>query len=827
VDVEKKASILITGMSCASCAARIERGLSALEGVKRATVNLATEKAAVEYDPEAVAEERLTAAIEKLGYGASLEAPEESSRVDLRLMGMSCASCAARIEKGLSGLEGVKLATVNLATEKAAVEFDPARVRVSDLIRTVEQAGYRAERIEEDNLDRERALRQREIHRLRRLVAASALLSLPLLAAMFGSLLDVSALRFLHDPWLQLALATPVQFLIGWRFYRGAYHSLRSGSPGMDLLVALGTSAAYFYSVYNGFFRARPGGMAGHAPALYFEAAAIIITLVLLGKLLEALAKGRTSEAIRRLLGLRPRTARVLRDDGGEVDIPIEEVRVGDRIVVRPGEKVPVDGEVLEGHSAVDESMITGESLPVEKGPGEPVIGATINRHGTFTFRATRVGKDTVLARIVQIVEEAQASKAPIQKLADRVAGLFTPVVLGIAALTFMVWWLALGNPAAGLIAAVSVLVIACPCAMGLATPTAIMVGTGKGAENGILIRSGESLEQAHRLQVIVLDKTGTITRGQPAVTDVVPLDGTEEAELLSRAAQAEKKSEHPLGVAIVAAARERLGEIADPDGFEAIPGQGVRASRNGAVTWVGTRALLAGLGLDAGPAEPVMRRLEEEGKTAMLVSDGRRIEGVIAVADTIKEGSRRAIERLKRMGLAVYMITGDNARTARAIAGQVGIERVLAEVLPERKAEEVRRLKEEGFTVAMVGDGINDAPALATADVGLAIGTGTDVAIESSDVTLIQGDLAAIPAAIELSRRTMRKIRQNLFWAFFYNAVGIPFAAVGLLSPVIAAAAMAASSVSVVSNSLSLKRIRVREEAPGIKGAEPERQAR
>jgi Cu+-exporting ATPase len=605
--------------------------------------------------------------------------------------------------------------------------------------------------------------------------------------------------------------------VIGWRFYRNAWHSLKAGSPGMDLLVAMGTSAAYFYSIYNGFFRDKRHG--ADMPELYFEASAIIITLVLLGKLLEAVAKGRTSEAIKRLMGLRPRTARVLRD-GREMDIPIEEVRTGDRVVVRPGEKLPVDGEIIEGASAVDESMITGESLPVEKGPRDVVIGATINRYGTFTYVATRVGRDTVLAQIIRVVEQAQASRAPIQRLADRVAGLFVPAVLVVAAITFLVWWLALGDLRMGLISAVSVLVIACPCAMGLATPTAIMVGTGKGAEYGILIRSGESLEKAWKLDTVVLDKTGTITRGEPAVIDVLPLDGGDGRELLLLAAEAEKKSEHPLGQAIVAAAAGGDGGavLSDPQAFEALPGRGVRAARDGRETWVGTRALMAQLGLDTAPVEERMAGLEAEGKTAMLVATaggdtgdgGPRLRGILTVADTVKEGSAEAIRRMRRMGLEVVMITGDNERTARAIARQVGIERVLAEVLPERKAAEVERLQAEGRKVAMVGDGINDAPALATADIGMAIGTGADVAIESSDITLMHGNLQAIPAALELSRRTMRKIRQNLFWAFVYNVIGIPFAAAGLLNPIIAGAAMSLSSVSVVTNSLSLKRFRV-----------------
>jgi P-type Cu+ transporter len=815
---EKKVSVLISGMSCASCALRIEKGVERLPGVYRVAVNLAAEKASVEYDPGQVDGEALTRAIEKLGYGASLE--EQQNRVELRLTGMNCAACAAHIEKGLAAVKGVQTASVNLASEKAAVQYDPSQAGVSDLLTAVRRAGYGAETLEEESVDRERELRQREIGRLRRTVILSSALSLPLVLAMVAMILDIRTLTFLHDPWLQLALATPVQFVIGWRFYRNAWHSLKAGSPGMDLLVAIGTSAAYFYSIYNGFFLRTGHGHGAAMPELYFEASAIIITLVLLGKLLEAVAKGRTSEAIKRLMGLRPRTARVLRD-GREMDILIQEVRAGDRVVVRPGEKLPVDGQILEGASAVDESMITGESMPVEKGPGDAVIGATINRYGTFTYLATRVGRDTVLAQIIRVVEQAQASRAPIQKLADRVAGMFVPAVLVVAVIAFLVWWLALGDPRMGLISAVSVLVIACPCAMGLATPTAIMVGTGKGAEYGILIRSGESLEKAWKLDTVVLDKTGTITRGEPAVIDVLPLDGGDGRELLLLAAEAEKKSEHPLGQAVVAAAA--AGEdggvvLSDPQSFEALPGRGVRAARDGRETWVGTRALMTQLGLDTAPVEQRMAGLEAEGKTAMLVATaggdtgdgGPRLRGILTVADTVKEGSAEAIRRLRRMGLEVIMITGDNQRTARAIARQVGIERVLAEVLPERKAAEVERLKAEGRHVAMVGDGINDAPALATADIGMAIGTGADVAIESSDITLMQGNLQAIPAALELSRRTMRKIRQNLFWAFIYNVIGIPFAAAGLLSPIIAGAAMSFSSVSVVANSLSLKRFRM-----------------
>jgi len=743
---------------------------------------------------------------------------------------MSCASCALRIEKRLKNLPGVTEAAVNPASEKATVVFDRGCIDGETIGRTIRKLGYGADVESPENAagnaevpaeDRERTQRRREIRKIRWLFIASATLSLPLLLAMAVGLFRIDALMPLHEPLLQLLLATPVQFIIGYRFYRNAWHSLRTWSPGMDLLVAVGTTAAYGFSIYNGFFR---DPAVGGRPDLYFEASSIVITLVVLGKYLEALAKGRTSEAIRHLLDLRPRTARVLRG-GREVDVPVAEVTPGDRIVVRPGESIPVDGTIVQGRSAVDESMVTGESLPVDKQTGDPVVGATLNRYGTFTFRATRVGRDTVLARIIRIVEEAQASKAPIQQLADRVAAAFVPVVLAAAAATFVIWWLAAGNLNAGIINAVSVLVIACPCAMGLATPTAIMVGTGKGAENGILIRSGASLEETCRLDVLVLDKTGTITEGRPSVTDVVPLNGTAVKDLLWIAGSAEKRSEHPLGQAVYAYALKRSAPatetqtgIEDPADFEALPGKGVKAvlgSASGplgsAVHYVGTRSLLGEHGVETSGAEAVLESLEADGKTVMLVASEQKLLGLVAVADTVKASSRPALERLRRMGIRLVMITGDNERTAHAIAREVGIAEVLAEVLPANKAEEIRRLQARGLRVGMVGDGINDAPALAVADVGMALGTGTDIAMESGDITLMTGDLGSVGDAIRLSRKTLRKIRQNLFWAFFYNSVGIPVAALGLLSPIIAGAAMSLSSVSVVSNSLSLKRFRTR----------------
>lgn len=791
--VTKRTSLKITGMSCAACAAAIEKSLLRVPGVVEANVNFAAEKATAVYDPNVVTLADLIQAVRDTGYDVALD------KVQLRLKGMSCASCAAAIEKALNRLEGVYHASVNFAAEKAAVEYDSSAVSVRDMIKAVEDVGYEAERADVTSADREQAEREKEINDRKRMLILSIILSAPLVVNMVLGAFGIEV-PLLTNPWFQFVLATPVQFIVGAAYYKGAYHALKGGNANMDVLIAMGTTVAYVYSIFTGFFI--EGDM-------YFEASAVIITLITLGKLLEAIAKGRTSEAIKRLMGLQAKTARVIRD-GQEIDIPVEDVEAGDIVVVRPGEKIPVDGIIIEGDSSVDESMLTGESIPVDKKVGDEVIGATINKYGTFKFKATKVGRDTALAQIIKMVEEAQGSKAPIQRLADQISGIFVPAVVIIAIITFVSWLIFGGGAlAAALIPAVAVLIIACPCALGLATPTSIMVGTGKGAENGILIKGGEHLERAHKINAIVLDKTGTITKGQPEVTDVVPLNSDNPDDVLRIAAITEKASEHPLGVAIVEHAKAKGMALHDAEHFEAIPGQGVAAVVEGKEYYVGNRKLMREKDIDISSAEDKLAELEEEGKTAMLIASNERLIGIVAVADTVKEHSKEAIEELQRMGIEVYMITGDNERTAKAIARQVGITNVMAEVLPEHKAEQVGKLKEQGKIVGMVGDGINDAPALAAADIGLAIGTGTDVAMEAAGITLMRGDLRGIPVAIKLSRATMRNIKQNLFWAFVYNTIGIPFAALGLLSPIIAGAAMAFSSVSVVSNALRLKRFK------------------
>jgi Cu+-exporting ATPase len=724
----------------------------------------------------------------------------------LKISGMTCASCSAKIERKLNKLDGVENVNVNLIAEKATFDYNEKKLKLTDIINVVQGLGYGAETIEDSNPDKDKEKKEREIKNLRVQLIISAVISLPLVIAMITAMLGIK-IEWIHNSYLQFLIATPVQFIIGYRFYKGAFYAIKSKSPNMDVLVVMGTSAAYFYSVYNVFYQVVQKGM---MKDLYFEASTIIITLILLGKYLEAIAKGKTSEAIKKLMGLQAKTARVIRNNV-EQDILIEEVLVGDIVVVRPGEKIPVDGKITQGNSSVDESMITGESMPTGKKVGDIVIGATINKYGTFKFETTKIGRDTMLAQIIKMVEDAQGSKAPIQKIADKVSGIFVPVVLLIAVFTFLIWYFVVGNFTMGLVSAVAVLVIACPCALGLATPTAIMVGTGKGAENGILIKGGEHLETTYKLNAIILDKTGTITKGQPEVTDVITLGKLQEKDILFLAAISEKKSEHPLGVAIYEKGKKEFGEIVDPNKFETIPGKGIITDIDGKNISIGNRRLMSQNNIDVSSVEQTLINLESDGKTAMLISVDNKLEGIVAVADTLKENSKVAIEDLQKMNVEVYMITGDNKTTANAIASQVGIKNVLAEVLPEHKAEEVEKLKAEGKIVGMVGDGINDAPALATANVGMAIGTGSDVAIEAADITLMRGDLRSIVTAIKLSRKTMNKIKQNLFWAFVYNIIGIPFAAMGMLNPVIAGAAMAFSSVSVVTNSLSLKRFKVK----------------
>lgn len=717
----------------------------------------------------------------------------------IQLTGMSCASCALNIEKHLSKQQGIKKAKVNFGSEKAIIDYDNKIISIDKLINTINKLGYSAKRT--DNTTQRS--NEKEQKKLKNLFIISAILSLPLLLAMLVSLLHIDTLfglNNLHNPLFQFIIATPIQFIIGFRFYKNSYHSLKAKSPNMDVLIVLGSSSAYFYSIYNSFI---PGTK---HPDLYFEASALIITLILLGKYFEAIAKGKTSAAIKKLLNLHSKTARIFKNNE-EVDIPIEDVKVKDIVIVRPGEKIPVDGLIIEGTSAIDESMITGESIPVEKQINDEVIGATINKFGTFKFKATKIGQDTMLAQIIKTVEDAQNSKAPIQRLADKVAGIFVPIVLIIAVITFLIWHLGFGNFNAGLINAVAVLVIACPCSLGLATPTAIMVGTGIGAENGILIKNGESLEKAYKLTAIVLDKTGTVTKGEPKLTDIISVSDINEKKLLELAGIAEKKSEHPLGVAIYEASKKTFASIPDPTHFRAIPGKGVMALINKQEIYVGTKKLIKELKITTKEIEQKLKEIEQTGKTAMIIVVNKKILGLLAVADTLKEHSKTAISELQNMGLAIFMLTGDNQLTAKAIAKQVGITKVLAEVLPEDKATTITKLKQQGFIVAMVGDGINDAPALVAADLGIAIGSGTDIAIEASDITLISGNLKTIPTAIRLSKQTMTKIRQNLFWAFFYNIAAIPLAAWGLLQPIIAGGAMAFSSVSVISNSLSLKK--------------------
>ncbi|MFC6653754.1 heavy metal translocating P-type ATPase [Paenibacillus rhizoplanae] len=809
---QKQATLQITGMTCSACATRIEKGLSRMEGVSRANVNLALEQATVGYDPAVADMPQIEEKIRSLGYDTLKES------ADFDITGMTCAACSSRIEKVLGRMPGIAAVNVNLALETAHVEYSPGNISTAEIMDKVSSIGYKAA-LKQDRKDIA-GQRREEITRKRNNWMISALLSLPLLWAMAGHFSFTTWIwtpELFMNPWFQLVLATPVQFIIGWQFYVGAYKALKNGSANMDVLVVLGTSAAYFYSLYLTVDSLNMSGM-HHTVELYFETSAVLITLILVGKWFEALAKGRSSDAIRSLMGLQAKTALVLRD-GAELNIPVEDVVIGDIVLVKPGTKVPVDGEVVEGLSSVDESMLTGESIPVEKKPGDSVIGATLNKNGMLRVKARKVGRDTALAQIIRVVEEAQGSKAPIQRVADVISGIFVPIVVGIAAVTFGIWylWVAPGQFAEALEKAIAVLVIACPCALGLATPTSIMAGSGRAAEFGILFKGGHHLEAAQGVKVVVVDKTGTVTNGKPVLTDIIATAGNEtqgrvlaENRLLSITAAAEKLSEHPLADAIVAGAQGRGIDLPPAEQFEAVPGRGVSAVVDGRKVSVGTRRMMIENGLDIEAWTGIMTRLEHEGKTAMLISVEDAVAGVVAVADTIKETSRAAVAKLQDMGIEVIMITGDNKITAQAIAEQAGIRTVLAEVLPEGKAAEIRRLQEGGVKVAMVGDGINDAPALATADTGMAIGTGTDVAMEAADITLMRGDLMSIPDAILMSRKTMRNIKQNLFWALAYNTIGIPIAALGFLAPWLAGAAMAFSSVSVVLNALRLQRVKL-----------------
>ncbi len=813
--IENTVILKISGMSCASCVRRVEKALSSVDGVREAAVNLSTEKATVTLD-RVVSARQLVSAVESIGFGAE---PVGQRQVSLAIQGMHCASCVRRIEKALLDVPGVFQASINLAAERALVNFVGGPETIASLQRAVESSGFHVVHVgtePEKSEDRERAIREKQMKRLvRDVISGAAVTSIVLI----GSIPHMMPMwsdwvpGFLSNVYVLLILSTYVQFVAGWRFYQGGYAALRHFTADMNVLVAMGTTSAWLYSAAMTLFPGFLTGL-GFPYQLYYDVATVITTLILVGRLLEARAKGRTSEAIRRLMGMQARTARVRRNRE-DLEVPVEDVQVGDIVLVRPGERIPVDGEILSGASTVDESMLTGESLPVSKQPGHEVIGGTINKVGSFEFRATRIGQDTALARIIQLVEQAQGSKAPIQKLVDVIAAYFVPAVLSIGVMSFIFWSIYGPEPQLtfALTTFIAVLIIACPCALGLATPTAIMVGMGKGAENGILIKNAETLQLTHRLQTIVLDKTGTLTRGEPEVTDILPEKNIEAHELLRLVASVERGSEHPLGEAIVRNAQEKDIMLIAPESFDAIPGQGIKAVVEGQEILAGNLRLMQLNEIVVDFWQEKAQELAGQGKTPMYVARNGEVAGMIAVADPLKDTSREAVRAMQNMGLEVIMVSGDNRRTAEAIGRQLGISRVFADVLPEDKAKYVAKLQQEGKRVGMVGDGINDAPALAGADVGIAIGTGTDVAMETAEITLISGDLRGVSTAIALSRATTRTIWQNLFWAFIYNIVLIPVAAGALypvygiiLNPMLAGAAMAVSSVSVVTNSLRLR---------------------